>query len=85
MSEWQRSINWLLRGPEVKHVATFKDWEVCEDVRRKLENHDAMLAALTMIADVGDGWGGKGTTGEGHAWCREIACAALEDTKRRVG
>lgn len=81
MTEWQRSINWLLRGRETKHVATFKDWETCEEVRGKLESFDLIWTALCRIADIGDGFGGDGTTGEGHARCREIARDAIAQTK----
>ena len=45
-----------------------------------------LKGALKAVFAVGDGWGGdntvqkpKGTTGDGHARCREIARAALGD------
>lgn len=50
---------------------------------KAVNNHDALVKALKDIFEVGDGWGRHsaakpaGTTGEGHAKCRELARAAL--------
>jgi hypothetical protein len=43
-----------------------------------LVRENNLIAALEEIVNVGDGWGGQGTTGDGHARCREIARKALD-------
>ena len=43
---------------------------------------DRLATALEEVASVSDGYGGDGTTGEGHARCREIARRALDEASR---
>ena len=54
------------------------------EVARLRAEVERLTAALKAVFAVGDGWGGdntvekpKGTTGDGHARCRQIARTAL--------